>query len=647
MKTLLKVVGVIFLLLIALVVAAPFLIPTDAIFNKVSEQVEQTTGRSLTINGDKKLSVFPSLKLELNDVNFANMQTGSQKNMASMQQLAIRIPWMSLFGGEFKLDKFVINEPTILLETDKNGKANWQLFDAVAEQPQTEQQKSSGAVNLPDNFDIELGEVAIYGGTFTYLDGKTGAKQQISDLELAILLPSLRKTLELKGGITYMGERFDLDVTLDTPVKAIEGETFNVSTEVDSRLIDLNFKGAIAEMGNDVQGLLSVSGDSVKNIANWQGVELNAKENAFNAFNVKGSMHLKGEQFKLAELLATLDELQIKGKSDIKLGDRLVVNADIDLGMLDLNPYLPEGVAKEEQAEPASDAPAQPIVWDDTTIDMSRLNALDANVVVRSSGLKANDITLGENQLTVNLKNAVANISLDKFVAYEGNGKGVITVNAKQTPYKISTNFSLDKIDAQPLLTDAAGFDKLMGKGSLNWDLTTTGQSQKSFINALNGKVGFEFADGAVKGANIAEMVRKAKELIKGNLSAVSEGLDTGFDNSQQTDFSALKGSFVFTNGIGENTDLSLLSPLIRITGSGKIDLPMTTVDYRLVTGIVDSIEGQGTTDDSTGFKIPLRIKGPFHDVGYSLDVSEAAKEEVKEKAKDKIKDKLKGLFGN
>ena len=186
-----------------------------------------------------------------------------------------------------------------------------------------------------------------------------------------------------------------------------------------------------------------------------------------------------------------------------------------------------------------------------------------------------------------------------------------------------------------------------MGKGSLNWDLTTTGQSQKSFINALIGKLGFEFADGAVKGANIAEMVRKAKELIKGNLSAVSEGLDTGFDNSQQTDFSALQGSFVFTNGVGENKDLSLLSPLIRITGSGKVDLPMTNVDYRLVTGIVDSIEGQGTTDDSTGFKIPLRIKGPFHDVGYSLDVSDAAKEEVKEKAKDKIKDKLKGLFGN
>lgn len=32
---------------------------------------------------------------------------------------------MLLFGGEFKLDKFVINELMILLEIDKNGKVNW------------------------------------------------------------------------------------------------------------------------------------------------------------------------------------------------------------------------------------------------------------------------------------------------------------------------------------------------------------------------------------------------------------------------------------------------------------------------------------------------------------------------------------------
>ena len=656
MKTLLKIFGVILLLCIALIVAAPFLIPTDTIFNKVSEEVQKTTGRTLTINGDKTLSVFPALKLELNDVHFANMQTGSRADMASMQQLAVHIPWFSLFGGEFKLDKFVINEPDILLETDKNGKANWQLFDAVAEQP-IEQAEPGEAIKLPANFDIELGEVAIYGGTFTYLDGQTGAKQQISDLELAILLPSLRKTLEVKGGVTYMQERFELDVKLDTPAKAIEGQAFNVSQNLDSRLVELTFNGSIAKQGQDIKGQLALNGESVKNIAKWQGVDLNAKYNAFNAFSVNGKMHLLGEKFNLEELTATLDELQIKGKSEISLGNRLAINANVDLGMLDLNPYLPDAVAKKEQPTEGDSKPAEPIVWDDTQIDLSALKAQDANVVIRSSGLIANDIKLGANQFTVALNKGVAKLSLDSFSAYEGAGKGVITIDAQNAPYKIATNFNLTDINAQPLLTDATGFDKVLGRGSLNWNLSTAGQSQKSFIDALNGKLAFEFADGAVKGANIAEMVRKGKEIISGNFGAASEGLDTGFEEAEQTDFSALTGSFNFIKGVGRNTDLSLISPLIRISGEGDVDLPLTKVDYRLVTGIVDSIEGQGTTDDSTGFKIPLRIKGPFHDVGIKLDVSNAlkdeakkklddAKEKAKEKAKDKVKDKLKGLFG-
>lgn len=63
-------------------------------------------------------------------------------------------------------------------------------------------------------------------------------------------------------------------------------------------------------------------------------------------------------------------------------------------------------------------------MWDDTKIDLSGLNALDANVIVRSSGLKANDIKLGANQFTVALKNSIAKLSLDSFAAYEGTGKG-------------------------------------------------------------------------------------------------------------------------------------------------------------------------------------------------------------------------------
>ena len=204
----------------------------------------------------------------------------------------------------------------------------------------------------------------------------------------------------------------------------------------------------------------------------------------------------------------------------------------------------------------------------------------------------------------------------------------------------MNTSFSFEGIQAEPLLSDAVGFDKLMGKGELTIALNTQGQSQKEFVNALHGAIGFGFKDGAVKGANIAAMVRSAEQLINGG-GLDAKGLEKGFDNAEKTDFSALTGNFQFVDGVSKQNDLSLKSPLIRVSGNGDIDLPATTINYRLVTGIVDSIEGQGTQDQSTGFKIPIRIKGPFHDVQVKPDIGDAAKD----KAKDKIKDKLKSLF--
>ena len=53
-------------------------------------------------------------------------------------------------------------------------------------------------------------------------------------------------------------------------------------------------------------------------------------------------MQLQGQAFTINKLVATLDQLAIEGMSTIHLGERLALTANVDLGMLDLNPYLPE-----------------------------------------------------------------------------------------------------------------------------------------------------------------------------------------------------------------------------------------------------------------------------------------------------------------
>ena len=113
MNRFVKVIGGVVVVAVGAVVAAPFLIPTDTIIQQVSEQVENTTGRKLTIAGESQLTVFPRLSIELNDVAFANMASGSAENMVSMEQLAVHIPWLSLLSGEAKLERFVIRNPNI------------------------------------------------------------------------------------------------------------------------------------------------------------------------------------------------------------------------------------------------------------------------------------------------------------------------------------------------------------------------------------------------------------------------------------------------------------------------------------------------------------------------------------------------------
>ena len=64
-----------------------------------------------------------------------------------------------------------------------------------------------------------------------------------------------------------MGERFNLDIELDNPIKAIEGRPFTLTQNLTSALVDMEFKGNIAEQGGNISGTLMLQGDSVKRIA--------------------------------------------------------------------------------------------------------------------------------------------------------------------------------------------------------------------------------------------------------------------------------------------------------------------------------------------------------------------------------------------
>jgi AsmA protein len=631
MKTFLKILAGLVVLAIIAVLLLPLLVSVDDIALRVTSGVEETTGRQLTLGSEGSLRVLPSLALELNDVRLANMPGGSRPDMAVIERLDVHIPWLSLLSGELDIDRFVINNPDILLERNADGVANWEdLTGAPAgEEPPPGQ---SGA--LPEGFDLRLGEVGIYGGTVVLLDAQAGSEQRLEELDLVLGLPSLREALTVEGSVKQRGEVFRLNTTLSTPAAIIGGEDFDVEVALESRLLNLNYAGSITGDGV-VAGSLQVVGDSVKEILAWQGQPLDAGQDAFNRFELTGDIEYADDTLAIDKLVARLDALALQGQGRVRLGEVPRVSANLDLGMLDLNPYLP--AVSESPAAGESQA-AGPVTWDDTPLDLSGLKSVDADVTVRSSGLRARDIELGRNAFRLALEGGLMTLSMSEFLAYEGNGEGSVRLDARGKPYRLNTGFKLGGIQALPLLRDAVGFDKLSGTGGLNWELATAGISQKQFVAGLDGDLGFRFSDGAVQGANIAALVRSAEGLLKGD---VSRGLDVSFDEAEKTDFSELGGTLRFSKGVGRNDDLVLSSPLLRVRGEGTVDLPAARLDYGINARLVQSIEGQGG-GKSKGVAIPVRIKGPFHDVKFKPDVSKAAEEKVK----DTLKDELLKRFG-
>ena len=167
--------------------------------------------------------------------------------------------------------------------------------------------------------------------------------------------------------------------------------------------------------------------------------------------------------------------------------------------------------------------------------------------------------------------------------------------------------------------------------------------------------------DGAVKGLDLNSSLREVRASVRRAL-----GKETGTTvKSKKTDFSAMTASFTIRDGVLDNRDLALKSPLLRVAGAGSIDLVKGELDYGVKASVVASREGQGGQEraDLLGITVPVKLYGPLSAPQYSIDFAAMLTPETLQKAlsdpkaaKDAAKDTvrnvkeqvkgLKNLFG-
>ncbi len=646
MKKLLIGLLVLVVVVVAAVAVLPFFIPLDTVKQQITTRAEDATGRKLVIAGDFDLSILPRVRIKAGDVTFANAPGAEQANMLELAELEVGLSLFPLIGGELELTSFVLVDPVINLEVDANGRPNWQFEQKTTSGSASGGASDSSAGGSRDSSDggsepsglreVSLGDVRLVNGTVRFADAQAGTSQEIQAINAQISLPSLDQIMTATGSAVWNGETVDLTVQVDEPRALMEGASTGVQTAIKAAPVTLDYKGTVTNAKPAaVTGDISLDVPSIRELAAWAGKPIETAGGGMGPLSVNGKLDMAGKSIAFRDAEISVDNMNAKGDFEVDTGGRVPsIVASLEVDKLDLNTYLPP--ESNNAATPSTGAAAPSAGggsaasgdaggskdWSDDPIDFSGLNLVNADLSFATGGIFVNEIKVGRTALKTVLKGGKLSADLTEMALYDGQGTAQITVDAGSNT--VTQKLDLQGVQAAPLLTDAAGFDRIEGTANIVADVTTRGASQRQLVQALNGTGSVQFLDGAVRGINIAAMLR--------NIS--SAFLDASARETQKTDFAELAGTYTITNGILKNDDLFLKSPLLRVDGKGTADMPGRTVDYRLTPKVVATTEGQGGQSDVSGLAVPVAITGPWDNLAFAPDLSGAVDQLVNDPSK-------------
>ena len=704
MGRLLKVLGWLVGMLVILIVAAIILVPMFVDLNdhkeRIVQEVKKATGRDLVIAGDIGLSVFPRFALDLNGLSLSNAPGFKAEKFAAVTRAQVRVDMLPLlFKQVLQADTVEIEGLTLNLAKSKQGVTNW---DDMLGQGKSDQSREMPSVEdhtagHDGMMAFSIGGVTIKDARVVWDDQSTGERYEVADLNLDTgeiepgrsvdisfnmglesQKPRLTGKLGLTGSLLVDDENSVVSLSnllLDTevageglPEQGVSGQLqtdlrYDQANDVlDIKAFEL-ISGNLALSGNveghaltskpQLTGQLRLAKFSPREWMQEFGLPVpeTADPNVLEALEFSSAFNATADHVELEQLQLKLDQTTLKGELELITGTQPAYLFDLNADVINLDRYLPPSQPGSGSAGGQTGKAGEEELF---PMEPLRQLRIDGKLLIDS--LTVNQ--LHAEAIRLKIRGRDGKLTVDQQIGrfYDGLTEGTLSLDVTGKQPKVNMKQNLSRVLAGPLLLDLTGDDKLLGSGSLDLNLSGQGGTLSQLKRSLDGQVSFDFRDGAVKGFNLAQMIRQTRAKLKGEAFSVSR-------EPEQTDFSQLSGQATIVNGLINNQQLLALSPYLRVEGAGKANLVQESLDYTIRPVIVNTPEGQGGQglEELVGIPIPVRIKGGWADPQFSVELGKVLAEQQKAKLKEKVdskveeklqekvpedlKDKLKGKF--
>lgn len=418
----------------------------------------------------------------------------------------------------------------------------------------------------------------------------------------------LKATLELTGEDDWQQTlSFDLNTTL-----------------LGADTLTLGFDGRLNTNVQTVQGKLDFKSGNPRRLFAAFDVSADLPKGTFQSLAASGELKIKSSgEIMLEKAKLAIDKNQLQGRIRISTAGKPHITAVLLANNLNLAKFTSDGGGTGSKASTTG--------WSKEPIALNGLDAVNADVSLKAKSVNLGVSKLGLVNIKAKLREGLLTLTLVDVRAYRGAMSGTVVVRGGKGVAFNSDVLAKD-MQLEPLLGQLLDIDRLIGTGTTRLKLSGQGNSLDAVMNSLSGTGNIKFANGAFRGIDLAAMMKNLKSAFG------------GFEGA--TEFSSMTGSFLLNKGVLENVDLSLVSPLFKAAGKGKVGIGGQFMDY---------VVTPSTLNGDAKVSVPVFITGPWDNLKFRPDLEKLldlvlkgkleenekvieAKEKLK-KLKDKLRD--------
>ncbi|BAU77075.1 AsmA family protein [Metapseudomonas furukawaii] len=738
MKAFGKILGLIFLGLLLIIVAAGFALTHLFDPNDYKDEIQQLArdkaNLELTLKGDIGWSLFPWLGLELHQATLASPAT-PEKPFADLDMIGLSVRVLPLLRREVQMSDIRVVGLNLDLQRDEKGKGNWEDIGRPPQSPEggpenrsaapTAAPRPTGAEEPARPIKLDIDSLTLSNARIDYSDAKSGRQFSAEGIELttgairegaSIPLklsaffgtnqPVMRAKTELTANLRFERalKRYqleDLKLNGEASGEPLKGKTlaFNAQgqlladlaanvAEWNSLKLSANELRALGDVKlrdldktPRLEGGLSIAKLDLRAFLTGLGVELPPMSDAtaLQKFELVTRLAGSPDSLALEGLNLKLDGSTYTGRIAVADFASRALRIQLKGDKLDLDRYLPpkskasQDAQSARQAEvkgtvaaasqgttPLPNAPTQ-LAWSETPmLPVDPLRKLDLEATLDLGQFSVDKLPMEDVSLKALGKGGLLTLEELRGDLFDGNFTVSAQLDVRPAVPLLKAQKRVNRVPVEKLLQARGQKPPVRGQLDLTADITTSGNSQKAWVDGLNGTASFVLNDGALLDANLEQ------QLCQG-IATLNRKTLSSTRSSAETPFRELKGSLVFNNGVASNQDLRASIPGLSVKGDGAVDLRVLGLDYRL--GVV--IEGDKSdmpdpacqvNERYVGIEWPLRCRGPL-ELGAKacrLDkdgmgkvaarlagdkLSEKLEEKLGDKVSPELKDALKGLF--